>query len=386
MPDRDRGRAGARKSPRFVWPTASVAGGVCLLTATFLALAWANSPAAPLYRRLVTWPLGGLGFVLPLQGWVNDGLMSLFFLLAGLEIRREITDGALATARGFAGPCLAALGGMMVPAGVYLALNHADPAARAGWAVPIATDIAFSLTALRVAGGNLAPARLFLTAVAIMDDLGAILVIGFFYASPAHPAALAGAAAVWGGLLALNRAGAARFWIYALGGAVLWGFLARAGVEPALSGVALAFAMPHPKNGALRLEQRLEILVALFVLPVFALMNAGLDLSPLLGGALLHAAPLGVILGLCLGKPAGVFGATWLGQRAGLVALPPALSPSALFGASLLCGIGFTMSLFIGALAFRAGPARDILQTAVLLASALSALLAFVYLRLARPK
>ena len=294
---------------------------------------------------------------------VNDGLMSLFFLLAGLEIRREMTCGRLATLRGAAAPGIAALGGMVVPALIYLAATRGDAAAARGWAVPVATDIAFSLAVLRVLGRRASPSlRVFLTALAILDDLGAILVIALFYTAGLSAPALAGAAALWLAMWGMTRARVRVLWPYLLGGAVLWLLVRASGVHATLAGVALAFVVPGrparagAASAADRLEHRLAPWVAYGVLPIFGLANAGLDLRGMHAAVLLSPGPLGVLLGLCLGKQAGVFGATLLGRRLGVLTLPPAMGVGELYGAAVLCGIGFTMSLFIGDLAFRATP------------------------------
>ena len=355
------------------------AGGVLLILASLAALAWSNSDAAPLYTRLLGWPVGRGRYALPVHALVNDGLMALFFLLAGLEIRREMTSGRLATLRGAAAPAIAALGGMAVPALIYLAFNHSNPATAHGWAVPVATDIAFSLAVLRVLGRRASfSLRVFLTALAILDDLGAILVIAVFYAGGLAWPALGGAAALWLGLFALNRAGVSMLWPYLLGGAGLWVLVLDSGVHATVAGVALAFVVPAraPAGGggsaAARLEHGLAGWVGYAILPIFGLANAGLDLGHLPMSVLASPGPLGVLLGLFLGKQAGVFGATLLGRALGVLSLPQHMGVAELYGAALLCGIGFTMSLFIGDLAFR-GAALDGIKLAVFCGSLLSA-------------
>ncbi len=354
------------------------AGGVMLILASLAALAWSNSPAAPSYARLIAASVGHGRASLPVYEIVNDGLMSLFFLLAGLEIRRELTEGRLASVRQAAAPAIAALGGMIVPALIFLALNHGRASAR-GWAVPVATDIAFSLAVLRVLGTRVSfSLRVFLTALAILDDLGAILVIALFYSGSLYWPALGGAAAVWLGMLALNRAGVRMLWPYVLGGALLWALVFNSGVHATLAGVALAFVVPAkpagPRSPAARLEHGLSGWVAYLILPVFGLVNAGLDLRALPASLLVSPAPLGVLLGLFLGKQAGVFGATMLGRRLGLLELPGRMGAADLYGAALLCGIGFTMSLFIGDLAFHGTVLHDGIKLAVFCGSLLSAI------------
>jgi NhaA family Na+:H+ antiporter len=312
--------------------------------------------------------------------------MSLFFLLAGLEIRREMAAGHLASWRRAAGPGIAALGGMVVPAAIYLALNHSSPGTVQGWAVPIATDIAFSLSVLRLVGRpDLAPVRAFLTGVAIIDDLGAILVITVIYAHHVELAALQAAGLAIFFLAMLRQVGVSGLWAYWLGAALLWFLLFRSGVEATLAGVAMAFTVPgdstNTESQSRRLERHLEPYVYCAVLPVFGFFNAGLDLRGLHGAALLTPAPVGVFLGLAFGKQAGVFLAAWLGRRLGLLVLPPGMGWRGLYGAALLCGIGFTMSLFIAHLAFPAAEADVSVRAAVLCASILSALCGALFLK-----
>ena len=362
------------------------AGGVMLIVASLAALAWSNSAWAPAYTRLLAWPVGYGRLALPVHAVVNDGLMALFFLLAGLEIRREMTTGRLASVRGAAAPAVAALGGMAVPAAIYLAINHANPATAHGWAVPVATDIAFSLAVLRVLGrrANFS-LRVFLTALAILDDLGAILVIAVFYAGGLSWPALGGAAAVCLALLGLNRAGVRVLWPYLFAAPALWLLMLRSGVHATLAGVALAFVVPGsaPQQGgrsvAARMEHGLAGWVGYAILPIFGLANAGLDLGRLHLSVLASPAPLGVLLGLFLGKQAGVVGATLLGRAIGVLRLPPHMGIAELYGAALLCGIGFTMSLFIGDLAFY-GAALDGIKLAVFCGSLLSAVAGLIVL------
>lgn len=361
------------------------AGGPALLVAAVAALIVANSGAGEAYRSLLATPLGisaGTGtFVLPLLGWINDALMAVFFLLIGLEIRQELAEGQLASFQRAAAPALAALGGMLLPALIYLASVGHDRAALRGWAIPVATDIAFSLAALRLLGRRIPVGMVvFLTAVAIIDDIGAIIVIAVAYTVTLDLAALLAAGLIWCGLYALNRSGVRTLGPYLFGFVLVWAALARSGVHPTLAGVAVAFAVPRrvieDRSPARSLEHELAFWVAWLVLPLFGLANAGLrfaDLSTrdLIGDPIVP----GIVLGLVLGKPLGVAGATWLGCRAGLVRLPVQLSWRLLWGAACLCGIGFTMSLFIGALAFPAGPRVAELRAAVFGASLISAML-----------
>ncbi len=366
------------------------AGGFVLIASALVALGWANSAAAPAYRALLYYPLGVGGFAKPMHIWINDGLMALFFLLVGLELRREITEGELASPARLAAPGLAALGGMVVPAAITVALNWGDGTALRGWAVPVATDIAFALAVLSVLGSRVPLAlKVFLTALAIIDDLGAIVVIALFYTSGLDLAALGLAALVWLGLLGLNRAGVRRLWPFMLGGAVLWGLVFRSGVHATLAGVALAFVVPmRAKPGedqapAERLEGKLGLWVAYAILPLFGLANAGLAFDTLPPGALWDRLALGTALGLFIGKQVGVFGAVLLAARLGLARLPEGVTRTQLYGGAALCGIGFTMSLFIGDLAFRQTPRGDEVKLAVFVGSLASAALGLLILRLA---
>ena len=360
------------------------AGGVVLIVAAIVALVWANSPASGAYEALLHYPFGvsagAENFVLPLHGWINDAAMALFFLLVGLEIRRELTEGQLASLPRAAAPVLAALGGMAVPAAIYVLFTRHDPAALRGWAIPVATDIAFSLAVLRVAGRRVPVGlKVFLTALAILDDLGAIVVIAVFYTGTLDLAALAAAALLGGVLWLLARVGVRALTPFLLGFVLLWAMLARAGIAPTLAGVAIAAVVPMTADAeggspARRLEHALALWVAWLVLPLFALANAGLRFDALSWRMAADPVAAGIGIGLLVGKPLGVFGTTWLAARWGLVRLPAQLTWRLLFGAALLCGIGFTMSLFIGHLAFADAARRIAMQAAVLAASVLAAL------------
>ncbi len=366
------------------------AGGLVLIVSALVALGWANSGAAPAYHALLQYRLGPAGLSEPVHVWINDALMALFFLLVGLELRREITEGELASPAQLAAPGLAALGGMLAPALVVVALNWGDAAALRGWAVPVATDIAFALAVLSVLGKRVPmPLKVFLTALAIIDDLGAIVVIAVFYTRGLDLAALGGAALVWLGLLGLNRAGVRRLWPYMLGGVLLWALVFRSGVHATLAGVALAFVVPmrarpnEEQAPAERLEHRLGLWVAYGVLPLFGLANAGLGFDTLPSGVWSDRLAIGVALGLFVGKQVGVFGAVLLAARLGLARLPAGVTRLQLYGGAVLCGIGFTMSLFIGDLAFRQGPRGDEIKLAVFVGSLASAALGLLILRLA---
>lgn len=338
-------------------------GGIVLAIAAVLALIVSNSPWADAYRAFVAMPgelnLGPLALKKPLIVWVNDLWMAVFFLLVGLEIKREFVAGELATRAQAVLPAVAALGGMVAPALIYAAINHADPVALRGWAIPAATDIAFAIGIVMLLGSRVpASLKVFLTAVAIIDDLGAIVVIALFYTSDLSLAMLAGAGSCLVVLALLNRAGVKRVDVYLAVGALLWLFVLKSGVHATLAGVATALFIPmrggegggHSPLEAL--EHGLHPWVAFLVLPVFAFVNAGVSLQGLSPAALLAPLPLGIALGLVAGKAIGVFGTSWLMVRAGWAARPAGANWTQCLGVAVLCGIGFTMSLFIGGLAF----------------------------------
>ncbi len=358
------------------------AGGAALIVAASLALVWSNDSGAETYFRLIAYPL----WILPFDGWINNGLMALFFLTVGLEIRQEIIGGQLSSRHQIAAPGLAALGGMIVPALIYSGFNHADPARLNGWAVPVATDIAFALAALSVLGRRVPVAlKLFMTALAIIDDLGAILIIALFYTAQLDFPALLAGCAVCAALYGLNRAGIRAIWPYAIGGVVLWACVLRSGVHPTIAGVALAFVVPIDDTGH-RMETALSGWVTWFVLPLFGLANAGLPLGAITLADFATPAMLGTTLGLVIGKPLGIFGATWLSVRFGWAHMPTGLNWTQLFGAAVLCGIGFTMSLFIGDLAFHGSAIQAEVKLAVFTGSLVAAVLGLTLLRLTAPR
>ena len=359
------------------------APGIVLTAAAVVALCIANSPLRDLYAQLLTLPLGpeALHLRKPFLLWVNDALMAVFLCLVGLEIRREVLVGELSSARRLALPLVAAVGGMALPAAIYVALNHGDATALRGWAIPSATDIAFALGVLSLIGSR-APASLkvFLTAVAIIDDLGAILIIAFFYIEALSLVMLAGAAACAVALLALNLTGVRRVPAYLAVGAVMWYCVLKSGVHPTLAGVATALAIPlkggPPGDEPLldRLEHALKPWVNFLILPVFAFANAGLELSGMAPSSLTHSITLGIALGLLVGKALGIYAACWGLARLGWGELPVGASQLQLLGVACLCGIGFTMSLFIGTLAFGdAGEQTNLVKLGVMSGSIVSA-------------
>ena len=321
------------------------------------ALIIANSPAATSYFHLLHVQIGQLS----LLHWINDGLMPLFFLLVGLELKREVLDGQLATNARRILPGAAAVAGMAVPALIYLALTYNEPLAARGWAVPAATDIAFALGVLALLGRRIPPSlKIFLTAVAIVDDLGAIVIIALVFTAGLDFGALAFAGAGVALLIGLNRMNVTALTPYLVIGLGVWYATLQSAVHATLAGVAVALTIPLRSNNATlsplyRLEHALHPLIAFGVVPVFGLANAGLSFDGLTPAALLNQVPLGVVLALFLGKQFGVFGAIWVLCRAGLADMPANATWRQLYGVALLCGIGFTMSLFIAGLAFGDG-------------------------------
>jgi NhaA family Na+:H+ antiporter len=426
------------------------ASGIVLLMATAISLGWANSPWAESYHHLWELPIGGAfgpaSFRTTLHHVINDGLMAVFFFLVGLEIKREMIAGELASLRTASLPLIAALGGMVVPGAIYALVNRGGPGA-AGWGVPMATDIAFALGVLALLGDRVPTGlKVFLAALAIVDDIGAVLVIALFYSSGIAWQPLAGAAGLLLLAVGVNRAGARRPWTYGAIGLALWGTVLLSGIHATVAGVLLAFAIPvrtrlnehefltkarraledfdaaaavtaaDPETTVLsnvdhhtaveeietlcqqvqppliRLEHALHGIVSFGIMPIFALANAGvrLDVSAL-GAALASPVTLGAALGLMVGKPLGIYGFSWLAVRLGIASLPHGSTWMACAGIAVLGGIGFTMALFIAGLAFPAGTSRvellDAAKVGILLASAVAGIAGSLLLRwaLAQP-
>lgn len=413
----------------------SAAGGILLGISAIIALIWANSAWSDSYARLWSTHLvisaGNFSIDESLLHWVNDGLMAVFFFVVGLEIKREVLIGELASLRRAALPIAAAIGGMAVPALIYVALNPSGDAA-SGWGIPMATDIAFSLGVLALLGSR-APAalKIFLTALAIVDDMGAVLVIALFYTASIDWGALAWGA---GGLVLLalaNRLGVRRTIVYAALGVVVWAAFLASGVHATVAGILIAMTIParsvidadafvargrrlldafdreskhgisahsneeqtaalqaledsidHVETPMQRLEHTLHPWVAFLILPIFALANAGVSLSGNLGAMLTEPVTLGVLLGLLLGKPIGITGASLLAVRLGIAAKPDGVSWTQIHGAAWLGGIGFTMSLFIAALAFGEGDRLDMAKIGIFTASVLAGITGWLLIRL----
>ncbi len=369
------------------------ASGVLLVAAAALALVAANSPLAGLYGGFLDVPvevrIGTLELAKPLLLWINDGLMAIFFLLIGLEVKREVLAGQLSKPSQAVLPIAAAIGGMSVPAMFYVAVNWGDTDALAGWAVPTATDIAFALGVLALLGDRVPAAlKIFLLALAILDDLGAIVIIAIFYSGAVSVTSLLLAAAALVVLTLLNRKGVTAIAPYGLIGLLMWVFVLKSGVHATLAGVALAFAIPlrtkNPDYSPLkRLEHSLHPWVTYGIMPVFAFANAGVSLAGFNVSRVLEPVTLGVILGLVLGKQLGVFGFSWLVVKAGFARLPTGATWLQVYGVSILCGIGFTMSLFIGSLAFEHLPRTDFLianRIGILIGSLIAALVGYAVL------
>ncbi|TDV70220.1 Na+/H+ antiporter NhaA [Pseudomonas sp. LP_7_YM] len=338
------------------------AGGLLLIAAAAVALLVNNSPLSWLYNGLLDVPvvaqIGALKIAKPLLLWINDGLMALFFLLIGLEVKREVIQGHLSRPSQIVLPGAAAIGGMVVPALLFWALNKNDPAAMSGWAIPMATDIAFALGVLALLGKRVPVSlKLFLMTLAIIDDLGAIIVIALFYSGELSNLSLALAATSIATLIAMNRLGVVKLAPYLLVGLVLWVCVLKSGVHATLAGVILAFCIPLKTGKDVpsplqQLEHGLHPWVAYGILPLFAFANAGVSLSGVTLQSFTHHVPMGIATGLLLGKTLGVFGLTWLAIKTGLATLPAGANWGQVMGVSILCGIGFTMSLFVGSLAF----------------------------------
>jgi Na+:H+ antiporter, NhaA family len=372
------------------------AAGLTLLAAAVLALIVANSPLQNIYARTLAThvELGFTPFVLTkeLIHWINDGLMSVFFFLVGLELKREAIRGALSKPRAAMLPIIAALGGMIVPALIYASINWDNAVALRGWAIPAATDIAFAVGVMALLGKRVPPTlKVFLLALAIIDDLGSILIIAFFYTADLSLSALSLAAAGVAILALLNHFGVMRVWLYLLVGAFVWVCVLKSGVHATLAGVATALAIPltgakKGTDGPLEsLEHGLSPWVSFLILPIFAFANAGLSLADISANDILSQIPVGIALGLFLGKPIGIYGAVRTALATGLGEMPAGASHMQLFGTAILGGIGFTMSLFIGMLAFPEPEASAEVRLGVLAGSLLSAVVGYIVLMRSEP-
>ncbi len=373
--------------------------GLVLILVTVMALALQNSPLAAWYGSFLHTPVeirfGALQIAKPLLLWVNDGLMAVFFFLIGLELKREVMEGHLSSIRQVALPGIAALGGMVVPALVFIIFNQGESFAMNGWAIPTATDIAFALGILSLLGKRIPVSlKIFLMALAIIDDLGAIIIIALFYTGDLSVLSIAIAAAALALLFAMNRMGVAKKSAYILVGIVLWISVLKSGVHATLAGVALAFLIPlnsKDKRGrtfsiAKEMEHDLHYWVAFMILPLFAFVNAGVDLAGISLKQMLGPVPMGIMLGLFIGKQLGVFGFSWVAIRFKLASLPAGSSWRQLYGVAVLTGIGFTMSLFVDSLAYNDSQVYYFAdKLAILLGSFLSGIAGYMVLKGSKP-
>ncbi|MEA9392806.1 Na+/H+ antiporter NhaA [Acerihabitans sp. TG2] len=392
------------------WLQHEAAGGVLLIIAALIALVMANSPAQPFYEALIHFPqepTAGHSASFSLLLFINDALMAVFFLMIGLEVKRELMEGALATRRQAAFPAIAAVGGMIVPALIYLLINWREPSYHVGWAIPTATDIAFALGILALLGSRV-PANLktFLLALAIIDDLGAIIIIALFYSHDLSFFALAGAAAAIVALVVMNRCNVRHLGWYLLVGAGLWGMVLLSGVHATLAGVVLGALIPLrlppkgstlPENRAARhtwhspavvLEHKLQPWVIYMILPLFAFANAGVALQGYSLDDVFSILPMGIVLGLVLGKPLGILTFCLLSIKLGLARLPGGVSFRQISAVSLLCGIGFTMSIFLASLAFGGDNPGSITlaKLGILIGSVLAAVSGYWMLKTSLPR
>lgn len=372
------------------------AGGILLIIAALLALVMINSPLQPLYRALLGTPveirIGDFEIAKPLLLWINDGLMAVFFFMVGLELKREFMEGELSSLSQLVLPAVAATAGIVVPALIYVWFNHDDPVRLRGWAIPSATDIAFALGILALLGKRVPVSlKLFLMTLAILDDVGAIVIIALFYTANLSVASLAVAGSALLVLLYMNWRNVMSIPAYILVGLVMWASVLKSGVHATLAGVALAFTIPlrNPAqpdfSPSRQLEHDLHPSVAFVILPVFAFANAGVPLSGFTVAHMLEPVTLGVILGLFIGKQVGVFAVSWLVVKLKWASLPEGATWVQVYGVALLCGIGFTMSLFIASLAFEYIGQEYIkaVRLGILVASFLSAVTGYLVLRYA---
>lgn len=370
--------------------------GIILITVTVLALFLQNSPFSSIYNSFLETPMkiqvGSLEIAKPILLWINDGLMAIFFFLVGLEVKREVIEGHLSSLSQVVLPIIAAIGGMVVPALVFLAFNGSDAIAKDGWAIPTATDIAFALGILSLVGKRVPLSlKVFLMALAIIDDLGAIIIIALFYTAKLSYLSIAIASISLIALFVLNRMNISRRSPYIILGIILWVSVLKSGVHATLAGVALAFLIPfkikdeNNKEFSMskEMEKELHMLVSFFILPIFAFANAGVSFKGLSMDSLLSPVPIGIALGLFLGKQLGVFGFSFLAIKLKIAKLPQSASWMQLYGVSVLTGIGFTMSLFIDSLAYDDPQLYNFAdKLAILIGTFLSALLGYIVLKL----
>ena len=371
------------------------AGGIFLMLSALLAIVFANTNLEPYYRMFLSTPveirIGELEIAKPLLLWINDGLMAVFFFMIGLELKRELLEGELSDIKNIILPGIGAIGGMLMPALIYLYLNSDDSIATKGWAIPAATDIAFALGVLALLGSRVpASIKIFLTSLAIFDDLGAILIIALFYTSKISITSLTVATLCIPVLYVFNRCNITSKSPYILVGVIMWVAMLKSGVHATLSGIILAMFIPlyskfEPTTSPLKsMESDLHSVVAFFVLPVFAFANAGINFRDMSLEQVFHDVPIGIAFGLFFGKQIGIFGLCWLSIKLKIANLPTGTSWLSLYGTAILCGIGFTMSLFIGSLAFEETGVNLLFddRLGIIIGSLFSGVVGYIVLRL----
>ncbi|MEZ9072117.1 Na+/H+ antiporter NhaA [Vibrio splendidus] len=366
------------------------AGGIILVIAAAIAMFVANSPLNEIYQGVLhSYVLG-----MSVSHWINDGLMAVFFLLIGLEVKRELLEGALKSKETAIFPAIAAVGGMLAPALIYVLFNSGNPEALQGWAIPAATDIAFALGIMALLGNRVPVSlKVFLLALAIIDDLGVVVIIALFYSGDLSTLALTVGFIATGVLFMLNNKHVTKLSVYLIVGAILWFAVLKSGVHATLAGVVIGFAIPLKGNKGeysplKHLEHALHPYVAFAILPVFAFANAGISLEGISISSLTGMLPLGIAMGLLIGKPLGIFAFSWGAVKLGIAKLPEGVNFMNIFAVSVLCGIGFTMSIFISSLAF--GPTNTEFDTfarlGILMGSTTAAILGYFMLRMSLPK
>ncbi len=366
--------------------------GILLLLFAMLALIIVNSPLQSLYFEIkntyIPINIGDFSFTKNVSHWVNDGLMAIFFFVIGLELKREILEGELSSFDRMVLPAIAAIGGMLAPAVVYVLINYSNPENMSGWAIPTATDIAFSLAVLLLLGKSVPLSlKVFLLSLAIIDDLGAVLIIAFFYTSEISMIYLSYSAAVLALLILLNLSGSQKMYIYILLGIFLWYFVLKSGVHATIAGVLLATTIPNNQKNSIddsmlkQLEHKLHNFVGILVLPIFAFFNSDINFSDVTLDSLYSPLSLGIVLGLLLGKPIGITLFTYIGMKTKLFKLPDDVTLKDIFGLSFLCGIGFTMSLFINGLAFSDPVLVDSSKLGIFIGSIVSAVAGYLILK-----
>lgn len=370
------------------------AGGIILMFAAVLAVVFANTFLQSYYVLLLDTPveirIGTLEIAKPLLLWINDGLMAVFFFLVGLELKRELVEGELSDKRNIILPGIGAIGGMVAPAIIYIYLNAGNSTAMAGWAIPAATDIAFALGVLSLLGSRVPTTiKIFLTSLAIFDDIGAILIIAVFYTAKISLIALVVVASCILVLALLNKRNTGSKSLYVIIGVIMWVAMLKSGVHATLAGVILAMFIPMKSKTNINysplksMEHDLHSVVAFFILPIFAFANAGINFTGVGTEQIFHSVPLGIALGLFIGKQAGIFGICWVAIKLKLTRLPKGMSWSSLYGTAVLCGIGFTMSLFIGSLAFEGTGVNRLFdkRIGIILGSLVSGFVGYLLLR-----